>query len=106
MQNVKRKDRNTWKYRNYPLTYIKWSITKIYFRRGCYYDKQYQCLLIRMVFWTKQHKPNIKPVEAHEKEGIQSKTSEELKNMVSLLGSAYKEDTNNINNGYPILNWQ
>ena len=22
------------------------------------------------------------------------------------LGSAYKEDTNNINNGYPILNWQ
>lgn len=30
----------------------------------------------------------------------------ELKNSYNILGSAFKEDTNNINNGYPILSWQ
>lgn len=41
------------------------------------------------------------------KAGVTSKTSEELKNLTSILGDAYKEDyENNINNGYPILVWQ
>lgn len=39
-------------------------------------------------------------------DGIAVKTSEELKKIYSVLGSAFEEDTNNINNGYPILAWQ
>jgi len=35
-----------------------------------------------------------------------AKTSNELKSLVSTLGTAWKSDTNNINNGYPILSWQ
>lgn len=38
--------------------------------------------------------------------GTDAKTSDELKKCYELLGSAFKEDTNNINNGYPILDWQ
>ena len=38
--------------------------------------------------------------------GISIKTSQEMKNISELLGSKYKQDTNNINNGYPILSWQ
>ena len=34
------------------------------------------------------------------------KTEQELKALVSTLGESFKEDTNNINNGYPILSWQ
>ena len=34
------------------------------------------------------------------------KSEEEMKLLVSILGETFKEDTNNINNGYPILNWQ
>ena len=34
------------------------------------------------------------------------KTSEELKELTSTLGEAFKEDTKNINGGYPILQWQ
>ena len=34
------------------------------------------------------------------------KTSEELKLLASALGSAFEEDGNNINNGFPILKWQ
>ena len=34
------------------------------------------------------------------------KTSEELKQLANTLGGAFKEDTENINNGYPILQWQ
>ena len=34
------------------------------------------------------------------------KTSNELKSMVNILGNAFKEDIDNINNGYPVLNWQ
>ena len=34
------------------------------------------------------------------------KTSEELKQLANTLGEAFKEDTENINNGYPILQWQ
>lgn len=34
------------------------------------------------------------------------KTSSELKNLATTLGTNFKKDTNNINNGYPILNWQ
>ena len=34
------------------------------------------------------------------------KTSDELKLMASILGSAFKEDRDNINNSYPILSWQ
>ena len=39
-------------------------------------------------------------------EECSTKTSSELKNLASTLGSAFKADTNNINNGYPILSWQ
>ena len=35
-----------------------------------------------------------------------SKNSEELKNLYTTLGNAFEKDTNNINDGYPILNWQ
>lgn len=34
------------------------------------------------------------------------KTSAELKSLATTLGTSFKEDTNNINNGYPILIWQ
>lgn len=33
-------------------------------------------------------------------------SNEELKNSASSLGKSFKEDTNDINNGYPILKWQ
>ncbi len=35
-----------------------------------------------------------------------AKTEQELKNLVSTLGEAFREDTGNKNQGYPILNWQ
>ena len=37
-----------------------------------------------------------------------AKTSEELKSaeFLALIGDAFKEDTGNVNNGYPILTWQ
>ena len=38
-------------------------------------------------------------------EGI-SKTSEEIKNLTNILGDAFKDDVNQINNGYPVLKWQ
>lgn len=38
--------------------------------------------------------------------GIEVKTESEMKELHSLLGEAFKKDTNNINNGYPILTWQ
>lgn len=38
--------------------------------------------------------------------GISSKTETELKALTSTLGSNYKNDTKNINRGYPILSWQ
>lgn len=38
--------------------------------------------------------------------GTEAKTREELKKCYELLGNAFKQDTNNINNGYPILLWQ
>ena len=34
------------------------------------------------------------------------KTEQEMKSLVPTLGIAFKEDSNNINNGYPILQWQ
>ena len=39
-------------------------------------------------------------------EGTESKTVEEMKEIYNLLGNKFKEDTNIINNGYPILFWQ
>ena len=39
-------------------------------------------------------------------EGITPMSSEMIKQSINLLGNSFKEDTNNINNGYPILNWQ
>ena len=44
--------------------------------------------------------------ETNEIEGVILKTSEGLKGIADNLGSAFKTDTNNINNGYPILSWQ
>lgn len=38
--------------------------------------------------------------------GIIEKSSEEMKKLETALGSDFKKDTNNINNGYPILYWQ
>ncbi len=34
------------------------------------------------------------------------KTEQEIKALASTLGTSFKEDTNNINNGYPIFSWQ
>ena len=39
-------------------------------------------------------------------DGIFEKTSDELKVLTNILGNNFKSDTNNINNGYPILSWQ
>ncbi len=39
-----------------------------------------------------------------EKSSTQTET--EMKILVPALGSAFKKDTNNINQGYPILSWQ
>ena len=39
-------------------------------------------------------------------EGATAISSEELKNIYTVLGEAFKQDINNINNGYPILTWQ
>ena len=39
-------------------------------------------------------------------EGVVIKNSEELKNLAKNLGTAFKDDITNINNGYPILQWQ
>lgn len=39
-------------------------------------------------------------------EVIAIETEEEMKNIADSLDSEYKQDKNNINNGYPILNWQ
>ena len=34
------------------------------------------------------------------------KNSDELKRLANTLGNSFKEDTEKVNNGYPILNWQ
>ena len=39
-------------------------------------------------------------------EGTTSKTAAEMKQIDSLLGSSFKKDSQNINNGYPVLAWQ
>ena len=39
-------------------------------------------------------------------DGIEGRTSNEIKLLYNILGGNWKEDTNNINNGYPILSWQ
>lgn len=39
-------------------------------------------------------------------EGATSKTVAEMKQIDSLLGSSFKKDSQNINNGYPVLAWQ
>ena len=39
-------------------------------------------------------------------DGIEAMEEENLKGLSSVLGVAFKEDDNNINNGYPILQWQ
>ena len=39
-------------------------------------------------------------------EGIQKKSSEELKAIAEILGESFKQDENNINQGYPVLAWQ
>lgn len=39
-------------------------------------------------------------------EGIIQKTNEEIKEIYSLLSNNFRKDTENINQGYPILNWQ
>lgn len=38
--------------------------------------------------------------------GSTSKSATEIKNLTGTLGSAFKKDTSNKNNGYPILSWQ
>ena len=32
--------------------------------------------------------------------------TDNMPTVLSIIGSKFKEDTNNINNGYPVLNWQ
>lgn len=38
--------------------------------------------------------------------GLTAKTSDELKDLAGTLGSGFRADKRNINNGYPILDWQ
>ncbi len=38
--------------------------------------------------------------------GVKIMTDDEIKEISTILGEDFKEDTNNINSGYPILNWQ
>lgn len=38
--------------------------------------------------------------------GTYVKNSNELKNCSNLLGTSFRNDPNNMNNGYPVLNWQ
>ena len=38
--------------------------------------------------------------------GITKVNSDTLKTYANILGSSYKDDTNTINDGYPILTWQ
>ena len=40
------------------------------------------------------------------RDGAKSLSISQLKSAYSELGSAFKQDSNNINNGYPILYWQ
>ena len=40
------------------------------------------------------------------RDGIEKKDSEQLKTDVLLLGDSYKEDSENKNQGYPILDWE
>ena len=44
--------------------------------------------------------------DIYPQEECKVKNSQEMKKLYSVLGKAYEEDTSNINNGYPILNWQ
>ena len=44
--------------------------------------------------------------DIYEQEECKVKTSQETKHLYTTLGESYKEDINNINNGYPILTWQ
>ncbi len=39
-------------------------------------------------------------------EAIEILSEEEMQKMATNLGNDYKQDTRNINKGYPILNWQ
>ncbi len=39
-------------------------------------------------------------------EGLSGKSAEELRGLAGQLGGEYREDTGNLNGGYPILNWQ
>lgn len=45
-------------------------------------------------------------IDIDECECVINKTSEELKLLYSVLGKSFREDTDNINNGYPILFYQ
>lgn len=38
--------------------------------------------------------------------GLTGKTTTELKSLANTLGDAFRPDTTNLNNGYPILDWQ
>lgn len=38
--------------------------------------------------------------------GTEVKTSDEIKEIYTELGNSFKEDSNNINNGFLILSWQ
>ena len=44
--------------------------------------------------------------DIEECDGVTSKNSEELKALAPVLGNSFKEDINEINDGYPILYWQ
>ena len=39
-------------------------------------------------------------------DGATPKSDEEFKNLADSLGENYKNDTKNVNNGYPILSWE
>ena len=72
--------------------------------RDCYYDS---VLNDKGVFFKPENEPSDYTIE-----NVEGKTAEEMKTaeFVALLngenGTAFVQDTNNINNGYPILAWQ
>lgn len=43
---------------------------------------------------------------ANTNDGATPKSAEEFKNLADSLGENYKNDTKNVNNGYPILSWE
>ena len=66
--------------------------------------------IIKNNYWLSKNSPTgiAEMAEGASKdyEVIEISTQEEIQNIASKLGKDYKQDINNVNKGYPILNWQ